>query len=163
FPALHLEHPAVWWPRQLGGQPLYHLAVAASAGGAASDRAAEDFGIRTVTSRLTPVVPGRTYGPDGYRQFAVNGRPLVIPGGGWSQELFLRYSHQNAADQLAYIGNLGLNAIRFEGNLPPEDLFTQLDRAGILAMPGWQCCDKWEQDSGRWSDATRANAANQAS
>jgi exo-1,4-beta-D-glucosaminidase len=29
-------------------------------------------------------------------------------------------------------------------------------------MPGWQCCDKWEQDSGGWSSQIRANASNQA-
>ena len=58
--------------------------------------------------------------------------------------------------------SLGLNAIRFEGNLPPDDLFRQLDRLGILAMPGWQCCNKWEQDSSEWSPEIRANAANQA-
>jgi exo-1,4-beta-D-glucosaminidase len=58
---------------------------------------------------------------------------------------------------------MGLNAIRFEGNLPPDDMFTQLDRMGILAMPGWQCCNKWEQLSSRWTDEIKASAANQAS
>jgi len=57
---------------------------------------------------------------------------------------------------------MGLNAIRFEGNYPPDDMFAQMDRLGVLAMPGWQCCDKWEQVSSRWSDEIRANAANQA-
>ena len=107
-------------------------------------------------------MPGRTYGRSGYRQFLINGRPFVVRGGGWSQELFLRYSPQNAADQRPYVKNLGLNAIRFEGNLPPDDLLQQLDAQGILALPGWQCCNRWEQDSSRWSAGRRANAANQA-
>lgn len=161
-PGLHLRNPAVWWPYQMGEQPMYHLAVQAVADGAVSDEQAGDFGIRTVTSRLTPVLPGRTLGPDGYRQFAVNGQPFVVRGGGWSQEMFLRYSARNVADQLSYIRNLGLNTIRFEGNFPPEDMLGQLDRMGILAMPGWQCCDKWEQESSEWSAAIRASAANQA-
>ena len=131
----------------MGAQPLYHLALEAQVDGAASDSAAEDFGIRTVTSRLTPVRAG-TYGRHGYRQFVINGRPFVVRGGGWSQDMFLRYSPANIADQLAYVKDLGLNAIRFEGNLPPEDMFEQMDRAGILALPGWQCCSRWEQDSG---------------
>jgi exo-1,4-beta-D-glucosaminidase len=108
------------------------------------------------------VVPGKTLGADGYLAYRINGRPLVIRGGGWSQELFLRYDPRNVHDQLSYIRNLGLNAIRFEGNFPPDDMFTQMDRAGILAMPGWQCCNKWEQRSGRWSDEIKASAANQA-
>ena len=145
----------------MGDQPLYHLAVNASVAGAESDRFSEDFGIRTVTSHLTPVAPG-TFGESGYRQFEVNGVPFVVRGGGWSQDLFLRYSPQNIHDQLAYIKNMGLNAIRFEGNFPPDDMFQQMDREGVLAMPGWQCCNKWEQRSSRWSDEIKANAANQA-
>jgi hypothetical protein len=160
-PGLRIRHPAMWWPYQMGAQPLYHLALDAAVDGATSDAYAEDFGIRTVTSRLTPVLSG-TFGAHGYRQFAINGRPFVVRGGGWSQDMFLRYAPASVADQLAYVKDLGLNAIRFEGNLPPADLFTQLDRAGILALPGWQCCDAWEQRSTDWSAATRANARNQA-
>ncbi|MFL6144882.1 MAG: glycosyl hydrolase 2 galactose-binding domain-containing protein [Labedaea sp.] len=162
FPQLHLRHPAIWWPYQMGDQPMYHLGVFATAAGRLSDTAAEDFGIRTVTSYLTPVVPGKTLGPQGYRQFVINGEPLVVRGGGWSQELFLRYTPQNTRDQLNYVRNLGLNTIRFEGNFPPDDMLRQMDRMGILAMPGWQCCDKWEQDSSQWNDRIKANAANQA-
>ena len=162
FPQLHLRHPAVWWPYQMGGQPLYHLAVTVAAGGEVSDRYAEDFGIRTVTSSLTPVVPGKTLGAAGYRQYAVNGVPFVVRGGGWSQDLFLRYSPRNIHDQLSYIKNMGLNAIRFEGNFPPEDMYRQMDREGILSLPGWQCCNKWEQSSSRWSAEIKASAANQA-
>jgi len=140
---LHVRHPAVWWPYQMGGQPMYHLAADARVGGAVSDSSTVDFGIRTVTSSLTPVVPGQTIAAAGYRRFAVNGRPFVVRGGGWSQDLFLRYSHRNIHDQLSYIRNMGLNAIRFEGNFPPDDMFAQMDREGLLAMPGWQCCNKW--------------------
>jgi exo-1,4-beta-D-glucosaminidase len=159
---IRLDHPAIWWPYQLGDQPMYHLTVRAEVDGNGSDEKSEDFGIRTVTSRLTPVVPGQTLAPNGYRQFVINGVPLVIRGGGWSQEMFLRYSSENAHDQLSYFKNLGLNTIRFEGNLPPDDQFDQLDRMGILAMPGWQCCDKWEQVSPRWNAEIKASAANQA-
>jgi hypothetical protein len=160
---LRLRHPAVWWPYQMGDQPLYHLSVSAPARhGRFGDSAQEDFGIRTVTSHLTTPVAGKTYGASGYRQFEINGRPFVVRGGGWSQDLFLRYSPANVADQLSYIKNMGLNAIRFEGNFPPQDMFDQMDRAGILAMPGWQCCNKWEQDSADWTDEIKASAANQA-
>jgi exo-1,4-beta-D-glucosaminidase len=155
---LHLVHPAIWWPYQMGGQPMYHLQAAAGQSSFASD----DFGIRTVSSRLTKVVPGKTIGKDGYRQFIINGKPLVIRGGGWSPEMFLRYSSKNVADQISYIKNMGLNAVRFEGNFPPQDMFTQLDKAGILAMPGWQCCALWESDSKDWSADVTANAKNQA-
>ncbi len=157
-----LEHPAIWWPYQLGGQPLYHFAANVSVGGTMSDHTSEDFGIRTVTSDLTPVVPGKTHAPHGYRRFIVNGVPLVIRGGGWSPDMFMRYSPGNIHDQLAYVKNLGLNTLRFEGNLPPDDMFAQMDRAGILAMPGWQCCDRWEKPFDQWPDTLQVNSANQA-
>ncbi|MCO6005107.1 hypothetical protein NE236_08935 [Actinoallomurus purpureus] len=159
--ALHLAHPAVWWPYQLGAQPLYHLAASAGVAGRVSDRTDEDFGIRTVTSSLTPVASG-THASHGSRRVVVNGVPLVIRGGGWSPDMFMRYSPQNIHDQLSYIKNLGLNTLRFEGNLPPDDMFAQMDREGVLVMPGWQCCDRWEHPSSKWPEALKANAANQA-
>jgi hypothetical protein len=161
IPALHLRHPAIWWPYQMGAQPLYHLTLNAVVNGASSDSATDAFGIRTVTSRLTPARPG-TYGSSGYRQFLINGRPFVVRGAGWSPDMFLRYSSAAIADQLAYVKDLGLNAIRFEGNLPPDDMFAQMDAAGILALPGWQCCDRWEQAFASWTPAIRASARNQA-
>ncbi|SDZ35612.1 Glycosyl hydrolases family 2 [Amycolatopsis xylanica] len=160
LPTSHLRSPEVWWPYQMGAQPLYHMNLLAFSGLSVVGEHSEDFGIRTVTSALTPVVPGKTLAPDGYRQFAINGVPFVVRGGGWSQEMFLRYSAQNTRDQLEYIKNIGLNTIRFEGNFPPDDMFRQMDRMGILAMPGWQCCDKWEHTG--WNEEIKASAANQA-
>lgn len=159
---LHVVKPAVWWPYQLGKQPLYKLDTDAAVDGRRSDGESTEFGIRTVTSSLTKPVPGKTHGKDGYRQYSVNGVPLVIRGGGWSPDMFLRYDAKNAAQQIAYVKNLGLNALRFEGNFPPDDMFRQLDRAGVLAMPGWQCCAAWEYDSKTWSSELKENAANQA-
>ncbi|WP_163509191.1 glycosyl hydrolase 2 galactose-binding domain-containing protein [Fodinicola acaciae] len=161
-PGLHIVRPAVWWPYQMGDQPLYHLDSNAFANGERADGYSTDFGIRTVTSYLTKVVPGKTHGPYGYRQFVINGVPFVIRGGGWSPDMFLRYSAQNIADQISYIKNLGLNTLRFEGNFTPDDMLRQMDRAGLLAMEGWQCCDRWEDPSKTWPAELKANAANQA-
>ncbi|WP_163569853.1 glycosyl hydrolase 2 galactose-binding domain-containing protein [Fodinicola feengrottensis] len=58
-PGLHVVHPAIWWPAQMGDQPLYHLSATAVVQGQRSDAYTDDFGIRTVTSYLTKVVPGR--------------------------------------------------------------------------------------------------------
>ncbi len=160
-PSLRIENPDVWWPYQLGGQPLYHLDTSVQVEGRTSDSHSEDFGIRTVTSSLTPVKQG-THAPHGYRRFFVNGVPLVIRGGGWSPDMFMRYSPSNIHDQLSYVKNLGLNTLRFEGNLPPDDMFAQMDRMGILAMPGWQCCDRWETPIATWPAGLQSNAGNQA-
>jgi exo-1,4-beta-D-glucosaminidase len=145
YRGLVIHHPSVWWPYQMGEQPLYGLMMSLSQRGSAPDRQSETFGIRTITTRLVGPAP---IAPRGSRQFLVNGRPFVFRGGGWSEDLFLRYSAADTADQIAMIRNLGLNGIRTEGKQLPDDFYEQMDRAGILVDGGFQCCDAWQlQDS----------------
>ncbi|MFF3581375.1 glycoside hydrolase family 2 protein [Streptomyces mirabilis] len=134
-PALHLNAPKVWWPAGMGGQPLYGLDLTASVGGTASDTAQENFGIREVKAPLNA---------DGARQYSVNGRRLLIKGGGWSPDEFLRWDRTYVEDRLKYALDLGLNTIRLEGHIEPDEFFDLADRYGILTLPGWECCDKWE-------------------
>ncbi|MEU5313951.1 exo-beta-D-glucosaminidase [Streptomyces sp. NPDC021562] len=134
-PELHLASPKVWWPAGMGGQPLYDLALTASVAGTASDTAHETFGIRDVRAPLNS---------DGARQYSVNGRRLLIKGGGWSPDEFLRWDGTYTEDRLRYALDLGLNAIRLEGHIEPDEFFDLADRLGVLTLPGWECCDKWE-------------------
>ncbi|WP_189263930.1 glycoside hydrolase family 2 protein [Streptomyces fuscichromogenes] len=134
-PGLHLTSPKVWWPAGMGGQPLYGLDLTASVAGTASDTAHEDFGIRDVRAPLNA---------DGARQYSVNGRRLLIKGGGWSPDEFLRWDRTYVEDRLKYALDLGLNAIRLEGHIEPDEFFALADRLGVLTLPGWECCDKWE-------------------
>ncbi|MEV7982747.1 exo-beta-D-glucosaminidase [Streptomyces sp. NPDC086519] len=134
-PGLHLTSPRVWWPAGMGGQPLYGLDLTASVAGTVSDTAHERFGVRDVRAPLNS---------DGARQYAVNGRRLLIKGGGWSPDEFLRWDRTYTEDRLKYALDLGLNAIRLEGHIEPDEFFDLADRYGILTLPGWECCDKWE-------------------
>ncbi|MEU6491044.1 sugar-binding domain-containing protein [Streptomyces sp. NPDC046994] len=134
-PGLHLVSPRVWWPAGMGGQPLYRLDLTASVSGAPSDAAHESFGIRDVKAPLNA---------DGARQYKVNGRRLLIKAGGWSPDEFLRWDTTYVADRLKYALDLGLNTIRLEGHIEPDEFFDLADRYGILTLPGWECCDKWE-------------------
>jgi exo-1,4-beta-D-glucosaminidase len=143
YPQLDIVHPQVWWPYQMGAQPLYGLAMAVSGPGAAPDTQAETFGIRTISSTLVDPSP---MAPHGVRQFAINGRPFVFRAGGFSEDLFLRYSAAATAEQIALIKNLGLNGIRTEGKEMPQDFYEQMDRAGILIDAGFQCCDAWQPE-----------------
>ncbi|MGH2864926.1 MAG: glycosyl hydrolase 2 galactose-binding domain-containing protein [Solirubrobacteraceae bacterium] len=143
YPQLEIADPQVWWPYQMGAQPLYGLSMTVSEAGSESDSQAETFGIRTVGSYLTGVSP---IAPHGVRRFTINGRPLLLRGGGWAEDLFLRYSATDTAEQIALIKNLGLNAIRTEGKEMPEEFYEQMDRAGILIDAGFQCCDAWQPE-----------------
>ncbi|MET8022489.1 glycoside hydrolase family 2 protein [Streptomyces avermitilis] len=134
-PGLHLTSPQVWWPAGMGGQPLYALDLTASVSGTVSDTVHESFGIRDVKAPLNS---------DGARQYSVNGRRLLIKGGGWSPDEFLRWDRTYVEDRLRYALDLGLNTIRLEGHLEPDEFFDLADRYGILTLPGWECCNKWE-------------------
>ncbi|MFJ7151395.1 glycosyl hydrolase 2 galactose-binding domain-containing protein [Streptomyces sp. NPDC100445] len=136
-PGLRLTAPKVWWPAGMGGQPLYGLDLTASVAGTVSDTAHERFGIRDVRAPLNA---------DGARQYRVNGRRLLVRGGGWSPDEFLRWDRGYAEDRLRYAVDLGLNTLRLEGHLEPDEFFDLADRYGVLTLPGWECCDKWEGD-----------------
>jgi exo-1,4-beta-D-glucosaminidase len=136
FDPVTINHPQVWWPYTMGGQPLYRLTMAAN-----GDFSSETFGIRKITTRLIGPAPTA---PQGSRQFLVNGKAFIFRGGGFAPDLFLRYSSASIARQIGEIKNLGLNGIRLEGHEMPGDFYDQMDRAGILVDAGFQCCDRWE-------------------
>jgi exo-1,4-beta-D-glucosaminidase len=140
-PALRIARPRVWWPYQMGGQPLYTLVTWIAQDGRVLNSTHEQFGIRTVTSYLAGKSP---MAPAGARVFAVNGRRFVVRGGGFSPNLFLHYSAADIARQVVLLRNLGVNTLRLEGHLMPGDFFAQMDRAGILVNAGYQCCDAWQ-------------------
>ena len=145
-PGLDLQRPRLWWPRFLGEPALYDLAIDVSVGTVAtvSDHTRFQFGIREVTSELTP---------NGHALFKVNGQPVLIRGAGWATDLFLRRQPERDHAQLEYVKALNLNTIRFEGALERAEFLEQCDRDGLLVIAGWCCCDCWE----KWDKWTEEN------
>jgi exo-1,4-beta-D-glucosaminidase len=142
FPQLDIARPRIWWPYQMGGQPMYTLTASVSQNGAVSDTApADSFGIRTNTAYLSAPT---NLAPDGVRVHAINGQPFDFRAGGFGENLFLHYSAQDLANQITLIKSMGLNGIRTEGKEMPANFYEQLDRAGILIDAGFQCCDAWQ-------------------
>jgi len=134
-PGLDLKHPQVWWPVGMGAHPLYSLQMSVAVDDAISDRASATFGVRSVSSHLTK---------QGYHQFVVNGKPVLIRGAGWAPDMFLRDDPKRMAAEFSYVVNLGLNTIRSEGKLEDARFYDLADREGIMILAGWECCDKWE-------------------
>jgi len=135
FPALRLHDPKPWWPAQMGEPHLEQLTMSFADGGAKSDEQTVAFGIREITSELTAT---------GGRMFRVNGKPILIRGAGWSQDMLLRTDEHRLRDQIRMVRDMHLNTIRLEGKLETEDFFRLTDQQGVLVMLGWCCCDHWE-------------------
>ena len=151
FPQLRITHPGIWWPYGLGPQNLQTLAMQARIDGAVSDERQVRFGIREITSTLTP---------HNYLLFRINGKNILIRGGGWSPDMLMRESRQRLAAQFGYVREMGLNTIRLEGKLEPDEFFNMADERGVLVMAGWCCCSFWEQWA-KWKPADLANATAQ--
>ena len=94
------------------------------------------FGIQEMSSELTD---------KGHRLFKVNGKPILVRGGGWASDMFLRpITTERARAELRYVKEMGLNTIRLEGKLETDEFYDLADEEGVLLMPGWCCCDQWE-------------------
>jgi exo-1,4-beta-D-glucosaminidase len=136
FSQLVFANPRLWWPIQMGKPELYPLHMAFETNGAVSDMTSSEFGIREVTSDFNSV---------GGRAFHVNGKNILIRGGGWTPDLMLRENSQRLQDEFRYVRDMGLNTVRLEGKLETQEFFDLADHQGILVMAGWCCCDFWER------------------
>jgi exo-1,4-beta-D-glucosaminidase len=135
FRQLNFMHPRFWWPVQLGPQNLYLLEMQFKTGGRMSDWQKTRFGIREINSELDN---------QNHRLFTINGRKLLIRGGGWASDMFLRFDPDRLKTELQYVRDMNLNTIRLEGQLQPDYFFDLADEYGILIMAGWSCCSQWE-------------------
>jgi exo-1,4-beta-D-glucosaminidase len=141
FPALRIHDPKLWWPHQMGEPHLERLTVSFTPQSGPPETEEANFGIREITSEFTA---------NGSRLFRVNGKPILIRGGGWSQDMLLRTDSKRLRDQFRMVRDMNLNTLRLEGKLETEEFFHLADEQGILVMAGWCCCDHWE----RWKDWT---------
>ncbi|MFZ3329054.1 MAG: sugar-binding domain-containing protein [Candidatus Acidiferrales bacterium] len=136
YPQLQIKNPKLWWPYQMGAQDLHELSIHFTVGNDESDVQTVKFGIREITSDLNS---------NGARQFYINGRKILIRGGGWSPDMLLRQDLDRLQNEFRYVRDMNLNTIRLEGKLETEEFYNLADEQGVLIMAGWCCCDHWEQ------------------
>jgi exo-1,4-beta-D-glucosaminidase len=145
-PGLNLLRPKLWWPYQMGEPYLYRLTLEfVTLDKLVSDKQTIDFGIVQTDSEMTA---------DGYRLLKINGKPILIRGGGWSPDMLLRVDEAKREAEFRYVKEIGLNTVRLEGKLEDESFLERADREGILVMAGWCCCDAWEK-WGKWGDENK--------
>jgi exo-1,4-beta-D-glucosaminidase len=146
YPQLNLSNPRLWWPAQMGTPNLYDLQLSFEIRGEVSDSSRTKFGIREISSEVAEQAPDRLK-----RLFKVNGRNILIRGGGWTPDMMMREDSERLADEFRYVRDMGLNTVRLEGKLETEEFYEIADQQGILVMAGWCCCDFWEH-WGSWKD-----------
>ena len=154
FAPQQVSSPALWWPHQFGNPELYKLSVTATAGAEISDVKEIDFGVRQFTDYRT-TVNGTSF--VGYR---VNGREIMFRGGGYVWDMLQRWDTATNKAHVEYVKAMGLNTIRLEGTLGNEEIYDLADRAGIMIMPGFVCCSRWEESGNFTAEQTAvANAS----
>lgn len=125
----------LWWPWQMGTPTLKSIVFSFTSSAASTETLATRFGIRQVSSALDR---------NGNRVFLVNNQRILVRGAGWAPDLFLRYSTQRFTQELSYVRDMGLNAVRLEGKFENDSLWTVADEMGLLMLPGICCCDAWQ-------------------
>jgi exo-1,4-beta-D-glucosaminidase len=82
--------------------------------------------------------------------FQVNGKNIVIRGGGYVEDLMMRPSNERVDADLHYLKFMNMNALRMEAPRGSDYLFERCDEEGIMVMVGWCCCSAFE----RWKSWT---------
>lgn len=133
---LKITNPRLWWPHDYGSPELYNLKLSTQVDGKLSDEESVRFGIREVEDY---------FNENGHKGFKVNGKPILIKGAGWVDNLFLADSTFSNKTQLEYVKNMNMNTVRFEGYWGnSQEIYDLCDEMGLLAMVGWSCQWEWE-------------------
>lgn len=137
--AFHIDNPRIWWTWDLGTPELYEMAASFEAEGTVNAGRNVKFGVRSITSKVN----------DNHLQFYLNGRPVLIKGAGWTDELLLRDTHESNTLQAEYVKDMNMNCIRFENVWCKDDnIYDVCDSLGLLVMVGWSCQWEWQDYCG---------------
>jgi len=133
----NIDKPQLWWPNDLGDQPLYKAEIFLSSNGNIVDSHQVVFGIRTIDMAPLPGGPQ----PDKYNwTFVINNRPMFVKGTGWcTMDALLDFSKERYERFLTIAKDQHIQMLRaWGGGLPETDEFYELcDELGILVMQEW--------------------------
>ena len=135
FSQLKMDHPKLWWVHSLGKPNLYDLHLSFYIGNELSDSEHIRFGIRSVSDYITK---------EGHRGYRLNGKKILIKGGGWTDPMFLNATPEYEKAGIDYAVHMNLNTIRMEGFWGNnQHIYDLCDEKGILIMAGFSCQWEW--------------------
>ncbi len=137
---MHVSNPRIWWTREMGTPELYRMTASFAVDGKISHRKSVRFGIRSIESEIDA---------EGHRLFKLNGRPLLLKAGGWTDDIFQQDTRAGIRKQVEFAADMGLNCIRFENIWGKDDtVYDCCDSLGILALAGFSCQWEWQSYCG---------------
>ncbi|MGC1463430.1 MAG: sugar-binding domain-containing protein [Terracidiphilus sp.] len=124
-PALHIEHPRLWWPNGYGAPNMYRLHLSFKQEGTDSDALDVDFGVR----KISYSVPGTDT-----LTISVNGVQVFIRGGDWGLDEAMKRIPRERLDAQIHMHQLAnLNLIRnWVGQSTSEEFYELCDKYGIM-------------------------------
>ncbi|MCO6006991.1 glycoside hydrolase family 2 protein [Actinoallomurus purpureus] len=142
---VQVDDPQLWWPAELGPQPLYDLAVGLSDEHEPLDSWKRRIGFRTLTVDTTPDDAGIPF------VFRVNGVDVPIRGANWIPDDCFpsRVDRARIDRRLAQARGANINLLRVWGGgiYESDDFYTACDELGILV---WQdflfACAPYRED-----------------
>jgi exo-1,4-beta-D-glucosaminidase len=146
---LNIKNPHIWWPWEYGKPEMNKIELSLIYGNELSNKIAENFGIRQITSEL---INNETS-----RKFIINGKPIMLRGAAWSPDIFQRRSKLREEQELRLVRDMNMNIVRSEGKLEDDNFYDLCDKYGLVVMSGWMCCGAWQYPE-KW-DAAKRNVA----
>ncbi len=144
FPQLGVDHPKLWWTHDLGDPHLYHLKLTLETSNNISDQKEIPFGIRSVSDYINE---------DGFRGYKLNGKKILVKGGGWTDPMLLNATPDYERAEIQYAVHMGFNAIRMEGFWGKDQhIYNLCDERGILIMVGYSAQWEWKGVFGTEAD-----------
>lgn len=140
YKELRLDSPRLWWPNNMGDQPLYNLTLNAEVNENPSDEDSFRFGIREIES---------FWNEENNRGFMVNGKKLMVRSAGWVDNVFLADPDEKVKAQLKYAKHMNLNSLRLESFWGRNrTIMNMADEYGLLLMLGWTAHWEWDEYTG---------------
>ena len=131
--SITIEHPQLWWPNEMGEQPLYDFEVRLLKDGKLLDSKTFKSGIKTFEMVDEPDSIGRAF------YFKVNGVPFYAKGANYVPEEMIEtwINADNTLSLLRQAKDAHFNMLRVWGGgiYPSDDFFNICDSLGILV---WQ-------------------------
>ena len=125
-----LDHPQLWWPNEMGEQPLYDFEIVLKKDGRILDTKSIRTGIRTFEMVDKPDSIGRAF------YFKVNGVPFYTKGANYVPEEMIEtwIKPDNTLRLLRQAKDAHFNMLRVWGGgiYPSDDFFNICDSLGIL-------------------------------